>query len=132
MAAVRALCLLYLSCGCLALRPALRPTFQRRPLVMCENPVQDPADLKAALKELRPVLAAKQADGSAYLQQLMKLTPNREKNDELLEQVAACGGVGGWWWLVVVVAVCRHAVVVVVVVGSGRCLPLTLDTRWRS
>ena len=99
---------------------------------MCENPVQDPADLKAVLKELRPVLAAKQADGSAYLQQLMKLTPNREKNDELLEQVAACGGVGGWWWLVVVVAVCRHAVVVVVVVGSGRCLPLTLDTRWRS
>ena len=124
--------LMYLSCDCLALRPALRPTFQRRPLVMCENPVQDPADLKAALKELRPVLAAKQADGSAYLQQLMKLTPNREKNDELLEQVAACGGVGGWWWLVVVVAICRHAVVVVVVVGSGRCLPLTLDTRWRS
>ena len=87
--------LLYLGCGCLALRPALRPASQRRPLVMCENPVQDPADLKAALKELQPVLAAKQADGSAYLQQLMKLTPNREKNDELLEQVAACGVVGG-------------------------------------
>jgi hypothetical protein len=80
---------LVLACGCLALRPALRPAFQPRPLVMCE---QDP---KAALRELQPVVEAKQAEGSAYLQQLMKLTPNREKNDELLEQVPACGAVGG-------------------------------------
>ena len=121
-APVRTAVLLYLGCGCLALRPALRPALQRRPLVMCENPVQDPADLKAALKELQPVLAAKQADGSAYLQQLMKLTPNREKNDELLEQVAACGVVGGgggwWWWLLsadlVVVVVWWWLVVVAV------------------
>ena len=50
---------------------------------MCEEPVQDP---KAALKQLQPVVEAKQAEGAAYLQQLMKLTNNQEKNDELLEQ----------------------------------------------
>jgi hypothetical protein len=117
---------LFFGCGCLALRPALRPAFQRRPLVMCENPVQDPADLKAALRELRPVLAAKQADGSAYLQEQMKLTPNREKNDELLEQVAACGVVWGGG----VGSGCCSANSGLG--GSGWCLPLTLDARWRS
>ena len=81
---MRALVLASLACGCLALRPALRPAFQRRPLVMCEEPVQDP---KAALKQLQPVVEAKQGEGAAYLQQLMKLTNNPEKNDELLEQV---------------------------------------------
>ena len=59
---------------------------------MCEEPVQDP---KAALKQLQPVVEAKQGEGAAYLQQLMKLTNNPEKNDELLEQVLACGAVGG-------------------------------------
>ena len=59
---------------------------------MCEEPVQDP---KAALKQLQPVVEAKQAEGAAYLQQLMKLTNTAEKNDELLEQVPACGAVGG-------------------------------------
>ena len=92
---MRALVLASLACGCLALRPALRPAFQRRPLVMCEEPVQDP---KAALKQLQPVVEAKQGEGAAYLQQLMKLTNNPEKNDELLEQVLACGAVGGGGW----------------------------------
>ena len=95
MAHVRTAVLLYLGCGCLALRPALRPAL-RRPLVMCENPLQDPAELKARLKELRPVLAAKQSEGSAYLQMLMKLTPDREKNDAMLAQVATCGGGDGY------------------------------------
>eukprot|EP00320_Phaeocystis_rex_P020197 CAMPEP_0119057228 /NCGR_PEP_ID=MMETSP1178-20130426/1740_1 /TAXON_ID=33656 /ORGANISM="unid sp, Strain CCMP2000" /LENGTH=162 /DNA_ID=CAMNT_0007038039 /DNA_START=537 /DNA_END=1025 /DNA_ORIENTATION=+ len=54
---------------------------------MCENPVQDPKELKARLKALRLIVAAKQSEGSEYLQMLMKLTSDREKNDATLAQV---------------------------------------------
>ena len=55
-------------------------------LAVSDSPVQDILQLKAQLKELQPLLEAKQTEGANYLQVLQKLSPDRDKNDAVLAE----------------------------------------------